>query len=86
MPTQGYWGPRTFIAAQTPLPDTIADFWSMVYQKKVSTIVMLSGGSEGDKVLKVSCTYSIMMVACTLLIEYTIHALSTYMVNTLVSC
>ncbi|XP_059197945.1 receptor-type tyrosine-protein phosphatase C isoform X2 [Centropristis striata] len=44
----GYWGPRNFIAAQTPLPDTMADFWSMVYQKKVSTIVMLSDCSEGD--------------------------------------
>ncbi|KAM9358392.1 receptor-type tyrosine-protein phosphatase C [Symphorus nematophorus] len=45
----GYWGPRTFIAAQTPLPDTMADFWSMVYQKKASTIVMLSDCSEGEK-------------------------------------
>ncbi|XP_036970862.1 receptor-type tyrosine-protein phosphatase C [Acanthopagrus latus] len=45
----GYWGPRAFIAAQTPLPDTMADFWSMVYQKKASTIVMLSDCSEGDK-------------------------------------
>lgn len=49
---QGYWGRRTLIAAQTPLPDTIADFWLMVYQKKASTIVMLSDGSEGEKVLK----------------------------------
>ncbi|KAM7388061.1 hypothetical protein PAMP_024262 [Pampus punctatissimus] len=46
---EGYWGPRTFIAAQTPLPDTMADFWSMVYQKKVSTIVMLSDIPEGDQ-------------------------------------
>ncbi|XP_070816803.1 receptor-type tyrosine-protein phosphatase C [Chaetodon trifascialis] len=45
----GYWGPRTFITAQTPLPDTMADFWSMVYQKKASAIVMLSDCSEGDK-------------------------------------
>uniref|UniRef100_A0A4W6CRE5 Receptor-type tyrosine-protein phosphatase C n=1 Tax=Lates calcarifer TaxID=8187 RepID=A0A4W6CRE5_LATCA len=44
----GYWGPRAFIAAQTPLPDTMADFWLMLYQKKVSTIVMLSDISEGD--------------------------------------
>uniref|UniRef100_A0A671Y679 Receptor-type tyrosine-protein phosphatase C n=1 Tax=Sparus aurata TaxID=8175 RepID=A0A671Y679_SPAAU len=45
----GYWGPRAFIAAQTPLPDTMADFWSMVYQKKAATIVMLSDCSEEDK-------------------------------------
>lgn len=50
LPTQGYWGPHTFITAQTPLPDTMADFWCMVYQKKASTIVMLSDCSEGDKV------------------------------------
>ncbi|XP_042272636.1 receptor-type tyrosine-protein phosphatase C isoform X2 [Thunnus maccoyii] len=45
----GYWGPRTLITAQTPLPDTIPDFWTMVHQKKASTIVMLSDGSEGDE-------------------------------------
>ncbi|XP_076581944.1 receptor-type tyrosine-protein phosphatase C [Chaetodon auriga] len=51
----GYWGPRTFITAQTPLPDTMADFWSMVYQKKVSAIVMLSDCSEGDE--ESDCVY-----------------------------
>ncbi|XP_070764618.1 receptor-type tyrosine-protein phosphatase C [Enoplosus armatus] len=51
----GYWGPRAFIAAQTPLPDTMADFWSMVYQKRASTIVMLSDCSEGDK--ESDCVY-----------------------------
>ncbi|XP_039984091.1 receptor-type tyrosine-protein phosphatase C isoform X2 [Xiphias gladius] len=45
----GYWSPRAFIAAQTPLPDTMADFWLMVYQKKASAIVMLSDCSEEDK-------------------------------------
>ncbi|XP_008282979.1 receptor-type tyrosine-protein phosphatase C, partial [Stegastes partitus] len=45
----GYWSPRALIAAQTPLTDTIAHFWSMVYQKKVSTVVMLSDCSEGEK-------------------------------------
>ncbi|KAK5869676.1 hypothetical protein PBY51_024378 [Eleginops maclovinus] len=42
----GYWGPHNFIAAQTPLPDTVADFWMMVYQKKSSAIVSLSESSE----------------------------------------
>uniref|UniRef100_A0A667XMC8 Receptor-type tyrosine-protein phosphatase C n=1 Tax=Myripristis murdjan TaxID=586833 RepID=A0A667XMC8_9TELE len=45
----GYWGPRSLIAAQGPLPDTTADFWLMVYQKKASTIVMLSECKESDK-------------------------------------
>uniref|UniRef100_A0A672FJT9 Receptor-type tyrosine-protein phosphatase C n=1 Tax=Salarias fasciatus TaxID=181472 RepID=A0A672FJT9_SALFA len=48
----GYWGPRAFIVAQTPLADTMADFWMMVHQKKVSTIVMLSEQSDGEKVTK----------------------------------
>uniref|UniRef100_A0A8C9XFT1 protein-tyrosine-phosphatase n=1 Tax=Sander lucioperca TaxID=283035 RepID=A0A8C9XFT1_SANLU len=51
----GYWGPRTFIAAQTPLPDTMADFWLMVYQKKASTIIMLSDCKEGDQ--ESDCVY-----------------------------
>uniref|UniRef100_A0A665X1K5 Receptor-type tyrosine-protein phosphatase C n=1 Tax=Echeneis naucrates TaxID=173247 RepID=A0A665X1K5_ECHNA len=51
----GYWGQRAFIAAQTPLPDSVADFWLMVYQKKASTIVMLSDCSEGDQ--ESNCVY-----------------------------
>nr|XP_046247130.1 receptor-type tyrosine-protein phosphatase C isoform X4 [Scatophagus argus] len=51
----GYWGPRALIAAQSPLPDTMADFWTMVYQKRASTVVMLSGCSEGDK--ESDCVY-----------------------------
>uniref|UniRef100_A0A7N8XXB3 protein-tyrosine-phosphatase n=1 Tax=Mastacembelus armatus TaxID=205130 RepID=A0A7N8XXB3_9TELE len=51
----GYWGPRAFIVAQTPLPDTMADFWLMVYQKKASTIVMLSECSVGD--MESDCVY-----------------------------
>lgn len=53
LPAQGYWGPRALIAAQTPLPDTMEDFWSMVYQKKASTVVMLSDCDE-DKVAEES--------------------------------
>ncbi|CAH2311689.1 receptor-type tyrosine- phosphatase C isoform X1 [Pelobates cultripes] len=45
----GYWGTRAIIAAQGPLKNTVSEFWKMVYQKKVKTIVMLSGPSEKDK-------------------------------------
>ncbi|MBN3324482.1 PTPRC phosphatase, partial [Atractosteus spatula] len=45
----GYWGQRSLIAAQGPLPDTIADFWQMVFQKKIKIIVMLTECIEGDK-------------------------------------
>ncbi|KAM6962535.1 receptor-type tyrosine-protein phosphatase C [Aplochiton taeniatus] len=44
----GYWCPRSLIAAQGPLADTTADFWQMVHQKRARTIVMLSDCTEGD--------------------------------------
>ncbi|XP_061883610.1 receptor-type tyrosine-protein phosphatase C [Entelurus aequoreus] len=42
----GYSNSCTFIAAQSPLDSTMADFWLMVYQKKASTIVMLEANGE----------------------------------------
>ncbi|XP_078248412.1 receptor-type tyrosine-protein phosphatase C isoform X4 [Pogona vitticeps] len=38
----GYWFPNAMIATQGPLPDTIDDFWTMIYQRKVKVIVMLT--------------------------------------------
>ncbi|XP_044288204.1 receptor-type tyrosine-protein phosphatase C isoform X2 [Varanus komodoensis] len=38
----GYWLHSAIIAAQGPLPETIGDFWSMVFQRKVKVIVMLT--------------------------------------------
>lgn len=51
LPTQGYWGPQAFVVAQTPLPDTVADFWSMILQYRVSAVVMLSDCNQTDEVL-----------------------------------
>ncbi|XP_034036013.1 receptor-type tyrosine-protein phosphatase C [Thalassophryne amazonica] len=45
----GYWGPRSFITAQTPLLETTADFLMMIYQKKTLIVVMFSDGSEDNK-------------------------------------
>uniref|UniRef100_A0A4W5QNR4 protein-tyrosine-phosphatase n=1 Tax=Hucho hucho TaxID=62062 RepID=A0A4W5QNR4_9TELE len=45
----GYWCQRSLIAAQGPLADTTGDFWQMVFQKRVETIVMLSDLTEGDQ-------------------------------------
>uniref|UniRef100_A0A8C6P2F6 protein-tyrosine-phosphatase n=1 Tax=Nothobranchius furzeri TaxID=105023 RepID=A0A8C6P2F6_NOTFU len=47
--TQGYWGSHALITAQTPLEDTSADFWLMVYQKRAFTIVMLSDCKEDSE-------------------------------------
>jgi protein tyrosine phosphatase len=35
---------------QAPLENTIADFWNMIYIKKLGTIVMLNNLQEGNKV------------------------------------
>lgn len=38
----GWNGDREYIAAQGPLPETIADFWRMVWEQNSSAIVMVS--------------------------------------------
>lgn len=40
----------TIIATQAPLPGTASDFWLMIYEQKVSLIVMLVSDLEVEKV------------------------------------
>ena len=49
----GYMQRRAFIATQAPIPDTIPDFWRMVWEQESSTIVMLSNVEESGKVLHI---------------------------------
>jgi protein tyrosine phosphatase len=47
---KGYHNPREYIAAQGPKPNTGHDFYRMVLQHKVESIVMLTGLVEDNKV------------------------------------
>ena len=38
-----------------PKPNTVADFWKMVWQERVSVIAMVTNLTEGEKVCKVCC-------------------------------
>ncbi|XP_034032788.1 receptor-type tyrosine-protein phosphatase eta isoform X2 [Thalassophryne amazonica] len=42
----GYNSRKEFIAAQGPLPSTVKDFWRMIWEKNIQTLVMLTGCIE----------------------------------------
>nr|XP_022309501.1 uncharacterized protein LOC111115154 isoform X2 [Crassostrea virginica] len=42
-------GDNSYIACQGPKPTTVKDFWRMIWQERIHTIVMLTRTIEGDK-------------------------------------
>ena len=47
---QGYNSRKEFIAAQGPLPVTVNEFWRMIWEKNVQTLVMLTRCNEQGRV------------------------------------
>ncbi|XP_054625455.1 receptor-type tyrosine-protein phosphatase H-like isoform X2 [Dunckerocampus dactyliophorus] len=43
----GYSSSREYIATQGPLPSTVTDFWRMIWEQRVSAIVMVTNCIEG---------------------------------------
>ncbi|XP_035013187.2 receptor-type tyrosine-protein phosphatase eta isoform X2 [Hippoglossus stenolepis] len=46
----GYNSRKEFIASQGPLPITVSDFWRMIWEKNVQTLVMLTRCNEQGRV------------------------------------
>ena len=47
---QGYHAPRAFIAAQSPMKTTVDDFWNLVAEKQVQTVLLLCQLVEDSQV------------------------------------
>ncbi|XP_033080327.1 receptor-type tyrosine-protein phosphatase H isoform X1 [Trachypithecus francoisi] len=46
----GLWNPQEFIATQGPLPQTVGDFWRLVWEQQSHTLVMLTNCMEAGRV------------------------------------
>uniref|UniRef100_A0A2K5QX22 Receptor-type tyrosine-protein phosphatase H n=1 Tax=Cebus imitator TaxID=2715852 RepID=A0A2K5QX22_CEBIM len=46
----GLWSSQEFIATQGPLPQTVGDFWRLVWEQQSHTLVMLTNCTEAGRV------------------------------------
>lgn len=46
----GYRKQNAYIATQGPLPETLSDFWRMVWEQRTATIVMMTRLEEKSRV------------------------------------
>jgi len=51
---QGFHKGQEYIACQGPLPDTVVDFWKMVWEQRSSVIVMVTNPTENGVVRKIA--------------------------------
>uniref|UniRef100_H3B354 protein-tyrosine-phosphatase n=1 Tax=Latimeria chalumnae TaxID=7897 RepID=H3B354_LATCH len=69
----GYYNNKEFIATQGPLPDTVKDFWRMVWDHNIKTVVMLTSCTESGRIKCAQywpldytpCTYEDIIVSIT---------------------
>ena len=47
---QGVDNTNAYIASQAPLPNTVNDFWRMIWETDVKVILMACNETEGNKV------------------------------------
>ncbi|GCB61803.1 hypothetical protein scyTo_0014389 [Scyliorhinus torazame] len=85
--SQGYKSKTEFIAAQGPLPSTVADFWRMIWEERSEVIVMLTNCVELNRVKcehywpldYTPCTYediTVTVTSETILSEWTLRDFS----------
>ncbi|XP_048372675.1 receptor-type tyrosine-protein phosphatase H [Sphaerodactylus townsendi] len=83
----GYQGEKEYIATQGPLPGTVYDFWHMIWEQRVTTLVMLTNCVENGRVKceqywpldYTPCTYddiTVSVVVETILPDWTIRDFS----------
>lgn len=51
----GYRKQNAYIATQGPLPETLSDFWRMVWEQRSNTIVMMTRLEEKSRVKAMIC-------------------------------
>lgn len=52
----GYRKQNAYIATQGPLPETLSDFWRMVWEQRSNTIVMMTRLEEKSRVKMMICS------------------------------
>ena len=57
---QGYKHKKAFIIAQSPMENTVKDFWKMIVERECTAVVMLCGFEEDGQVsMSISVIYSV---------------------------
>ncbi|XP_033024285.1 receptor-type tyrosine-protein phosphatase H [Lacerta agilis] len=88
----GFEREKEFIAAQGPLPGTLYDFWRMIWEQQIVTVVMLTNCAENGRVKcerywpldYTPCTYdniTVSVITETILPDWTIRDFTIKQVN-----